>query len=285
MIALTFDIETMYGSYQAKSKTGKNIEYNYLVHEVEYILKLCNDMNIKATFFVVGKHINDYSKLIRKISDDGHEIASHSMTHTYLYNLDKIDIKREITDSKKVLEDTCGKNVLGFRAPAWSVGESFQEFFYDTLAEAGYKYSSSVYPGKTHLYGIPHSNPVIHKTSSGIVEFPMPSAKCFGRKVGFSGGAFYRFFPDFFIIKETKRYLKNQYPVFFYFHPYEFDINNYNFVNPLSERLLISYNRKRLGERIKKMIEILGEPIQTMDDIVFTYFNHPDNKDLSTNFL
>jgi polysaccharide deacetylase family protein (PEP-CTERM system associated) len=277
MIALTFDIETMYGSYQAKSKTGKNIEYSYLVQEVEYILKLCNDMNIKATFFVVGKHINDYSTLIRKISDEGHEIASHSMSHTYLYNLDKIGIKREITDSKKVLEDTCGKNVLGFRAPAWSVCESFQEFFYDTLAEAGYKYSSSVYPGKTHLYGIPHSNSVIYKTSSGIVEFPMPIAKCFGRKVGFSGGAFYRFFPDFFIIKETKRYLKNQYPVFFYFHPYEFDICNYNFVNPLRKRLLISYNRKKLGKRIKKMIEILGEPIQTMDGNITTYFNHPDN--------
>lgn len=277
MIALTFDIETLYGSAQEKSKKGKNIEYSYLVQEVEYILQLCEDMNIKATFFVVGKHINDYSTLIRKISDEGHEIASHSMSHTYLYNLDKIGIKREITDSKKVLEDTCGKNVLGFRAPAWSVCESFQEFFYDTLAEAGYKYSSSVYPGRTHLYGISNAKQKIHKTPSGIIEFPMPTAKCLERKVGFSGGAFFRFFPDFFIIQATKSYLRKHYPIFFYFHPYEFDVCNYKFVKPLSKRLLMTYNRQRLGTRIKKMIDILGEPIQTMDTIISIYFNHPDS--------
>jgi len=285
MITLTFDIETLYSSSPEKSKKGKNIEYSYLIREVEHILQLCDDINIKATFFVVGMLVIEYSSLVRKISDAGHEIASHSMSHTCLYKLNKEDIKKEILESKKVLEDICGKNVLGFRAPAWSVCESFQDFFYDSLAEAGYKYSSSVFPGKTYLYGIPNANPLIHKTYSGIIEFPMPTAKYLGRKVGFSGGAFFRFFPDFFIIKETKRFLKNQYPLFFYFHPYEFDVCNYSFIKSIQERLLITYNRKNLGTRIKKMIALLGEPIQTMNNIISTYFNQPDKTDLDTTFL
>ena len=261
-IAITFDIETLYGS-----PLGSGLNKQSLVREVNHILQLCSDTDIKATFFVVGKLVSEYKELIRSIAENGHELASHSMSHTFFHKLNEEDIRHEILDSKKALEDAAGVTVEGFRAPAWSICEHFQAHYYTCLKEAGYSYSSSVYPGKTPLYGIPAAKPQMHLSPEGIVEFPMPTLSIFGKRFGFSGGAFYRALPDFIVKNASKSFLRNNEQMFFYFHPYEFDVCDYSYISSIATRMLIMYNRKQQTERIKELIRAKHKYVATMKTI------------------
>jgi len=271
-IALTFDIETLYGSYLNKSKNGGKVKYEYLINEVDHILRICSDSGVKASFFVVGNLVKEYKDLIRRIADEGHEIASHSMSHAFFYTLDRAGIRAEIMDSKSILEDLCGCHIKGFRAPAWSITNDNQDIFYDALAESGFIYSSSVFPGKTPLFGIPGANPKPHIAKNGIIEFPMPTFKLFGKRMGFSGGFFFRLFPEILISRVHRNYQRRNAPLFYYFHPYEFDVCDYSFIEPLLSRIIVMHNRRNLTPRVKRLTQENNGLFCTMHQALDSYF-------------
>lgn len=267
-IAITFDIEpVMVGKNDHSLQSSKQMYCN-LEREVNYILKFCDEAGIKATFFIVGKLAKESPSIVKSISLEGHEVASHSMSHSFFSQLDEYEIEKEIYYSKSLLEDVAGVEVLGFRAPAWTVNEENRIHFYDSLKKHGYKYSSSVYPGKTPLYGMPKANPDLHMTTSGIMEFPMPTKKALGIRVGFSGGLYFRVLPNFMINRFINKYVDEQRPWFMYFHPYEFDVVKYGHIGSIFERLLLMYNRKNLSKRIQHVITAHSDMIGTMQNII-----------------
>ena len=148
----------------------------------------------------------------------GHEIASHSYEHKLCYSLSQEEFKHDTENSIKILEDITGKIVKGYRAPSWSVNEEISDWFYKTLAECSITYSSSVYPGKTFLYGYPEFGDRIKIIgNTGVLEIPQKLFFC-GKKIGCSGGFFLRLFPE----KLISNFLKNlDEPSFIYIHPWE----------------------------------------------------------------
>ena len=73
--------------------------------ETYEILNILNKYNVKATFFVVGKHANWYSKPLIEASKEGHEIGNHSNTHASFKNLSKESKDQEIKlVSEKIYE-------------------------------------------------------------------------------------------------------------------------------------------------------------------------------------
>ena len=87
---------------------------------VDYTDKLLEVMeaeNVKCTFFMVEFWTKKHPDYVKKISDAGHEIGTHSATHPYMSTLDKSAIERELTTSKQAIESITGKTVEVFRPP------------------------------------------------------------------------------------------------------------------------------------------------------------------------
>ncbi len=81
------------------------------------ILKLCDDYNVKATFFLVGFWIDANPDLVKEISLRGHEIGTHSETHPQMTKLSTYDKRKELTSSIAKITSITGEQVCLFRAP------------------------------------------------------------------------------------------------------------------------------------------------------------------------
>lgn len=133
---------------------------------------------IPATLFVIGRQLNDARKLglLREAVRQGHEIASHTMTHRSLVQLGRDEKRREIFDSRRRLADTLGVEVRGFRAPAFHIDRESL----DLIAEAGYGYDSSLFPTAkvARKAGVEQVRDVPHRllNGCGLIELSLPSA-------------------------------------------------------------------------------------------------------------
>ena len=109
---------------------------------------------VRATFFCLGWVAEHYPHLIKEIYQQGHEIASHSYDHQLVYNMTSEQFRKDVVTSKRILEDITGKEVIGYRAPSYSItGKTLWAL--GILAEEGYRYDSSIFPIHHDRYGIP----------------------------------------------------------------------------------------------------------------------------------
>jgi polysaccharide deacetylase len=107
------------------------------------ILELLARTGARATFFLIAAEARGHPEEIARIMDEGHEVASHSMTHRVPFrDLDPETRGIELGGSKALLEDLAGQEVRGFRAPSWDTGPWLAK----ELVLAGYRYDSSAYP-------------------------------------------------------------------------------------------------------------------------------------------
>ena len=128
---------------------------------VERILLMLDEKRIRATFFTLGWIAERYPALVRRLVDCGHEVASHGYGHQRANELSESDFLSDIVMAKKLLEDISGREVMGYRAPSFSIGES-NRWAFDCIERAGYRYSSSIYPIRHDHYGVPtrHASPI-----------------------------------------------------------------------------------------------------------------------------
>src|SRR5690606_15614816 len=155
--ALTIDVEDYFqvsalAPYIPRSQWGQvdcRVERN-----VERILELLCENGARATFFTLGWVAERYPSLVRAIVEEGHELASHGYGHHRATDQSPEAFRADIQLAKIVLEDAAGVEVKGYRAPSFSIGEH-NLWAFDCIAEAGYRYSSSVYPVRHDHYGMP----------------------------------------------------------------------------------------------------------------------------------
>ena len=127
--------------------------------------------------------------------------------------------------AKSCLEDIIGAEVIGYRAPSFSLTEDVW-WVYEKLTEMGFKYSSSIYPVKHDHYGMPKAPrvPFVPCKGAGIVEMPMTTTQQLGRLLAASGGGYFRLMPYALGKKLFEKAIsQNQVPGIFYTHPWEYD--------------------------------------------------------------
>jgi polysaccharide deacetylase family protein (PEP-CTERM system associated) len=227
---LTFDIEDWYhANYRevvapAAGEGGRsNFERN-----VHRLIELCHRLKIRSTCFVLGEMGEKFPAVIRALHEAGHEIASHGQAHRLVHTMTPAEFREDLTRSCQVLEQITREKILGFRAPSWSVRRENLGWYYETLQSQGLRYSSSIYPARTFLYGIEDfpaqpGYPVINGRRMEIFEIPVPVTRLLHRKVGYSGGFYLRFFPAWFIKNRLNRALAAGALPFVYLHPREID--------------------------------------------------------------
>lgn len=81
------------------------------------LLDVLKKYDVKCTFFVVGNMINYQSESLKRASVEGHEIASHSLDHSNLTKLKKKEIKKQLKDTQKMVEDLTGQECNLLRPP------------------------------------------------------------------------------------------------------------------------------------------------------------------------
>jgi len=196
-----------------------------VVRNTEWFLKTLAEHNVKATFFILGEVAKKFPGLITRIAQAGHEVASHGWSHTQIFKLNKEQFRKEIVDSKKLLEDITSCPVFGYRAPAFSVMPS-TKWALEVLLQEGFEYDSSIFPVSGKRYGWEGFSKDICRVElpSGrtIVEVPMSTVTILGKSLPAAGGGYIRHFPYAFTRWAIKRIQKVR-PAIVYIHPYEID--------------------------------------------------------------
>ena len=86
---------------------------NYSLRDsVEFVIKMGNKYSHRFTFFVVGKLAEKNPGLVGYLLENGHEVASHSMTHILALRLDEESFMNELLMSREILEEQ-GAEVSG----------------------------------------------------------------------------------------------------------------------------------------------------------------------------
>ncbi len=224
--AMSVDIEDWF-QVGAFENTIRRADWDGLEHRVEAntdaVIALFERCGVKATFFTLGWVGERYPKLMRRIVDAGHELASHGYDHARVFTLSPDEFRADIARTRAILEDASGRAVTGYRAPSFSIDQR-TPWAHEILAEEGYAYSSSVAPLRHDHYGWADSprfawRPV---TGAALIELPVTVAAIGPKRIA-TGGGFFRLLPRALTTHAVRTVNADRRPAIFYFHPWDMD--------------------------------------------------------------
>jgi polysaccharide deacetylase family protein (PEP-CTERM system associated) len=225
--AMTVDVED-YFQVQAFAGCVTRADWDRFAPRVEAntdsILDQFARAGIAATFFTLGWVAERHPALIRRIVAQGHELASHGWDHTRADAQDPATFRADIRRTRRLLEDTGGVAVAGYRAATFSIGAR-NPWTFAVLEEEGYSYSSSVNPIRHDLYGMPDApRTPFRPRGTGLWEIPMTTVRLGRRNLPCSGGGYFRLLPYRLFRAGLGRVNRvDGQPGIFYFHPWEVD--------------------------------------------------------------
>jgi polysaccharide deacetylase family protein (PEP-CTERM system associated) len=223
---------------------------------VERVLEMLAEHRAHATFFTLGWVAERCPGLVRKIVDAGHEIASHGYAHHRASELAPDEFRADIRHAKTVLEDTAGQAVKGYRAPSFSISGR-NDWAFACIAEAGYRYSSSIYPIKHDHYGMPSAPRFAHAPHPELLELPVTTTRMLGRNLPAGGGGYFRLMPysvSRWFIQRVNRI--DGHPAIFYFHPWEVDPEQPRVAGIGAKTRFRHYlNLHRMEQRLRRLLD------------------------------
>lgn len=247
---------------------------NYFVSEVIHLLDYLDSKKVKITFFILGELVNIHSELIKEISNRGHEIAIHGWDHELLKNKSDDLFVKQISKAKNALEKLHSKNVIGYRAPCFSMNN--QKF--DLLKKLDIKYDSSYikftnhpYYGTLDISDFKLIEDHIYK-KNGIYEFELPTIKFFNKLLPISGGGYFRMLNLKISKILIKSHFKKNNNFIFYTHPFELSNKTVNLNSiKLIDKIRFSIGRKNNIHKTFEYIDFLikhGCNFRTFDSYV-----------------
>jgi polysaccharide deacetylase family protein (PEP-CTERM system associated) len=258
----SFDIEDWFHAENLKpSLTGA--DWHSLEARVERntheLLDILAQAHAKATFFVLGWIARRHPHLVRYIAHAGHEVASHTDMHHQLHRLSRCELVADLARARDSLEQITGRQVLGVRAPAFTITDEAL----DCLVEARYWYDSSYYAFRLHdRYGRleTHINPEqpVVEVRPGLLELPMTRCVIGPVALPWAGGGYFRLIPYRLYRWGVARELKSR-PFMFYFHPWELDAEEVPPPNlPRAMKFRAYVGRSRMRGHLRRLLLDFG---------------------------
>jgi polysaccharide deacetylase family protein (PEP-CTERM system associated) len=223
------------------------------------VLRLLDEYRCRATFFILGWVAERHPKLVREISDNGHEVACHSYSHRRVTSLTPTEFRADLRRARAVIEDAAGVKVVGYRAPTFSITRQTL-WALEILSEEGFLYDSSIFPIRHDLYGFPGSpqSPYLVEFGSKatLFEIPMSTFRLGGINWPTGGGGYLRHLPMQYTRWAIRRIRKEQRPLVMYFHPWELDPDQPTIPGKWTSRLR---HYRGLGKMESRLREVLSE--------------------------
>lgn len=253
---LSFDVEEWFDSHFVPIKDNTPLEKRVDIG-VKKILKILKGKNIQSTFFILGRVAQDNPDLVKMIDSQGYEVATHGYSHKPLSCLPPEEFKKDLLLSIKILKDITGKDVLGYRAPGYSITKD-TFWALDIIQDCGLKYDSSIYPVSLKVFthgGLNTNTQVPFFIKKNLVEFPLPTLNILGLKIPVATTAYFRIFP-YPITKYVVSRL-NQRGIFatLNFHSWEFDAEQPRINLPFPQNIKHYYNLSLACNRLKQLTD------------------------------
>lgn len=217
-----FQVENLRPSFPLSTWDSRELRVE---KNTRVLFDLFDRHNVQATFFILGWIAAKCPDIIRNIHQRGHEVASHGYSHQLCSNISRQALREDIHRSKTILEGITGQQIMGYRAPNFSITKEL----IDVLGDFGFKYDSSYNSfalNKRHgkgngLFSVSSKGHI--SANNGIIELPMSNLNITGQAIPWSGGGYFRFWPSTIFHSGVSHILKNDDHYMFYCHPWEFD--------------------------------------------------------------
>lgn len=258
--AFTIDVEDWFHILET-SATPHFSKWDALPSRVETnflaLLDLLAESTVKATCFTLGWVARRFPAALREAARQGHEVASHGFGHQVVQSLTRQQFREDIRAAKAAIEDATGIAVRGYRAPGFSITPK-TPWAFDEIAEAGYRFDSSVFPGKHGHGGMPEApkHPFIISTNHGdLVEFPITVAGTPFGPFCFFGGGYLRLTPWPIVKAMANRVRNEQRGVIWYIHPREIDPSHPRLQMSLARRFRSYFNLRGTSSKLVSVLQ------------------------------
>lgn len=282
---ISVDVDEFVSAFADSSGVILNSSYEQNIHkEIDYVLKLLDDLKISATFFINGKSVVNCPDIIKKIHDAGHELGCHGYSHKYInqYSSQK-EFENDLEQCLELIFRRVKIRPIGYRTPGSTIYLN-KEMVLNSLKKFGFVYDSSLTSvGSIKQHGYSKGPLYPFKWENGIIEFPYSSAPFKGIRIPAFGTYFLKLFPVFLTdmaIRSLNRKHKN---VFFYFHGFELNKTKYP-----KEIMNIDFPKQYVyclfsGRSFEKKLRyLLGKyHFVSYRDIIGTLTSLPEIKELS----
>ena len=229
------------------------------------LLDILSEHDTLGTFFVLGWVADRHPELVREISARGHEVASHGSDHRLVTTLTKKGFRESVRTSKSSLENTIGRPIVGYRAPNFSIGRG-DEWAFEILIEEGYRYDSSIFPGRRgNRFVLSERDPYCMRLSAGTLhEIPLATLKIASAVLPAAGGAFFRHLPYGLVHFALRSAERRGMPGTFYIHPWELDTEQPRVRAPFLTKLRHYGGLARTMPRLERLLSAFRfQPIGT----------------------
>lgn len=225
--AMTVDVEDYYqvSAFEPHVRRDEWDRYESRVERnTERVLELFDAHRVQGTFFMLGIVAARHPALVRRIVDAGHELASHGYAHVRVTQQLPFEFRADVIRTKELLEDISGCTVRGYRAASYSIGAA-NLWALEVLRETGHQYSSSIYPIRHDLYGMPGAPRFAFRhNGDGLLEIPVTTVRVLNQTLPCGGGGYFRLLPypvSRWAMQRVNR--DDRQACVFYFHPWEID--------------------------------------------------------------
>lgn len=256
---LTLDLEEWYHLEYFQHLVNKNERVDIFISLLDDFFNLLDKYNIKITIFALAELVEKYPEIINKIVTRGHEVACHGLNHGLLYEKSDQEFKNEIARAKSILEEISGQNVVGYRAPCYSMEDNKLPI----LKELGFKYDSSFIRFSQHdlykmmnLDGFQKKEDLIYE-KDGFFEYEIPTYKINKFNIPISGGGYFRLIPNIVYRKLFESYIGDEKNFVFYIHPFELNPQKIKIPNVnLTTKFRFSVGRKKVLSNMELLIKM-----------------------------
>jgi polysaccharide deacetylase family protein (PEP-CTERM system associated) len=254
-LLLSFDVEDWHQLVHRRyGRADWDRRQPALERQTAAILSLLDELEVRATFFLLGMTAARYPDVAREIAERGHEIACHGHEHARVYKQSRDEYRQDLERALATIDQTTGRRPVAYRAPAFSITRR-TPWAYDVLAELGFRWDSSQYDSPrvpdriTPVPSAPFRLELDH--GAELWELPIPV----WRRIPIGGGSYWRVLPAALLERGLHAvHGQTAYPVL-YFHPYEFD------PEPLRATLPSPTPGRRLAAAGKSLWRNAGRPL------------------------
>ncbi|HTX07123.1 MAG TPA: polysaccharide deacetylase family protein [Solirubrobacteraceae bacterium] len=168
-----------------------------LARQTDALLNLFDELEARATFFVLGMAARAHPELAKRVAERGHEVGCHGDAHLPVHTQTPDEFAADLRAARATIEDLTGRTPVGYRAPAFSITGSCADWAHRILSEEGFAYDASQHDSPALRDRVDTSDASPHRLAGGLWEFPIAvwRLRRAGARIPVGGASYWQLLP------------------------------------------------------------------------------------------